>query len=794
MLLRKLCKLPVVLPLIFFPVILLPPALAAIWLQRAGQRSVTKLVPQLLHASLSAVVKEIRLQLAPAPEVTTLRAQAYQLGVGATCTVDWGNRARKDVLRNETLQPLDTFFTQLLSVSRAFPSFRYIYTDWFDADSGNWLECGWGQAGAGVPERFWWTEAENSSSASLHYFPADGSRLTLDTTGEPSPTPPELINSASWISYVAEGNTGWTPIDIWYDDIPTGEPLATLSSTVRDPRTNKVTMLFNVDLSMLFIEKELLKGRAPNSEIFVFDLRTNHFIGSTLGVPIHAPQDVQPYDVANTPYPTVTSLVRFLHAQYGSLSSVPSAEDVAIRLPNPSDTATQVEYILSLEPFNNSGTEWLFCQIIPRSIWLSPIQSTFGKAIGAAIGFAVAVAVVVCGLSLLESRELMRLQRSIESIANMELDDIAVPAGRSMLNEMQGVHRSLTAMVHALQELKSYLPQPLIDRRVLAVMEAHESGQLREETPTEFTEGTESTRRCSSVVALRPPRGIPPGGCPGLHVLRATVVYCNIIGTYASAAHEPSSPVTREPLVAEKLFALLEKSSLTIASACRANHGITLFFAGDRFALIFVGADTEVRAVTAALEIVGQEGEPTRGRLVRVPIRVGVGNSLVWLGKAGSSCWMSYTCVGAAMNISAALEAFNKRTGTSLLVDAPTYQRVQYSHRCLPVALVTYSGLEVFDRNRPEPIACPIFRNKSEGETEWMYEISSGSLSMSMSSRDPEACLRSAFDLYKRERYAEAQKILSSYPSEDPDSMSVHAKIISRLRESLALSRYCEQL
>eukprot|EP01012_Entosiphon_sulcatum_P051144 TRINITY_DN7021_c0_g1_i1.p1 TRINITY_DN7021_c0_g1~~TRINITY_DN7021_c0_g1_i1.p1 ORF type:complete len:816 (+),score=89.38 TRINITY_DN7021_c0_g1_i1:131-2578(+) len=762
-------------PALIIPLVLVPPACASYMLLRAGEHTVDQLLPKLLRSSLVAVVERVHARIVSAQEITELRSKMWNHGLLENC-LPFPSIPQTDP-PSDPPTGLSAHLHNALVFAEQYPQFAWVYFD-YQVAPGLWMECG---CGNGDLQELYWFEMYNETQYYSHHLEQTYDAITI--SGEISYREAYDPLEQSWVQWGLAGNIGWTPISIWTEPGFPPTPLATYTQPVFNASTNnsEIIGLFNCDLSMGFIEQELSAGRVPSSDIIVFDLVALAFIGSTRATPVAGVDDTTPYRATSTQDQLVNSIAAYLIGEYDSLDKVPDGlTQLSVPLGN---GLKQDDYVLSVTIYNRTAMHWMYCQVIPRNAWLRPVTSAFRQALAVTIATAVGVAAIICTLAALISTQLHRLSRAMEHVAALRLDK-ALPK-TSVLRELQGVTSKFEAMVNALREVRAYIPQAVLDQLLALDENFYTSGSSRSHTPTgdeaaepelpENENNENSAVSVTSVAVARPRRESasshssagsssaassaryrsapthPTGRqLPGaaFRSQRCAVLYCNVQGTYnlcdsATAAAD-----------------VIASAAERVWQASHAHRGTALYFTGDRFAVVFTGSEPETRAVHAAMAVT-TNSEPQSSSMfyaegnVPVTLRAAVATSTTWMGRMGCTHWLTYNCLGPAINVAVALEGLNKRTGTRLLIDDSTFQAAQYHFKCLPVTLAAFSKL-LKHRERPAPVYWVLRSlNRAAGE-EWMYELNSNEFEDWRS----ELFLR-AFDHFTKQRFVEVQALLA---------------------------------
>lgn len=316
-------------------------------------------------------------------------------------------------------------------------------------------------------------------------------------------------------------------------------------------------------------------------------------------------------------------------------------------------------YVAAFRAIPTAGQNHLRVAVMaPLDEFFAEIEAERGKLLALALAFVLATVPVVWGIGSVLSRSMRALALETDRIQRFDLEGPAKPV-TSRVREIDDLGRSIFTMRAVAQTFSRFAPTRLVEQLI--------------ETGNALQLG--GTRR------------------------EVTVMFSDIEGFTSITENADPEQVM---IQTSRYFAAL--------SAAIMEHGGTIDkFVGDGIMAIWnAPADDpdHVAHACAAAEacrkasrdlntVLEQEGRPA----FRTRFGLHTGNAVV--GTIGSVDRMSYTALGATVNLAARLEALNKDYGTEVLVSEAV--RRQAAHRCAfrPIATVTPRGfneaIQVFE-------------------------------------------------------------------------------------------------
>jgi len=154
-----------------------------------------------------------------------------------------------------------------------------------------------------------------------------------------------------------------------------------------------------------------------------------------------------------------------------------------------------------------------------------------------------------------------------------------------------------------------------------------------------------------------------------------------------------------EGLSPEKVVSMLNHYLDIQTEAILAHGGDVDKFVGDEVMAVFDGADKEIRACRAGMEIrkaMAEAQEKARNdSSAIVSIGIGINSGPVVFGSVGARERMDFTSIGDTVNLAARLEGANKTYGTKSLVTEMVYEKVKDAFLCREIDLIAVKGKNV---------------------------------------------------------------------------------------------------
>eukprot|EP00668_Euglena_longa_P003661 GGOE01004296.1.p1 GENE.GGOE01004296.1~~GGOE01004296.1.p1 ORF type:complete len:1026 (+),score=257.57 GGOE01004296.1:165-3080(+) len=361
---------------------------------------------------------------------------------------------------------------------------------------------------------------------------------------------------------------------------------------------------------------------------------------------------------------------------------------------------------------------------------LSVLTFTIGWSV--AVVIAMFLTTLVAGVygTLSITKGLQFIIRLMEDVAQMRVEALAVPKN-SKVTEVQRIQFALDKLVGRLALYKGFLPAGLFpDRPPLESTAAGPQG--RPPDPTTSRKASQRGSAFSNIFPTKQETPIESMESIGLEqsmlsntqtrITKRNVVamVLNIV-SFQDVLYGPAMSEGPMEVLLNQYLSLVHK----VVAEARGNIDVTV---GDQLLVTFNAhmccSDAPSVAARTALELQTLLANKMRERL---QLQIGLAEGWTYIGCAGCDAFKALVALGSPLKVASMLSHLSTASETAVLADPAMEERLRYTYRLRPVALVClpYLGKSLPTLARNVPIYL-LEGAKDLQPNEWMYEISPG--------------------------------------------------------------------
>eukprot|EP00668_Euglena_longa_P003662 GGOE01004297.1.p1 GENE.GGOE01004297.1~~GGOE01004297.1.p1 ORF type:complete len:1006 (-),score=297.89 GGOE01004297.1:605-3193(-) len=360
---------------------------------------------------------------------------------------------------------------------------------------------------------------------------------------------------------------------------------------------------------------------------------------------------------------------------------------------------------------------------------LSVLTETIGWSVAVVIAVFLATLVVgVCG-TLSITKGLQLIIQLMEDVAQMHVEALEVPKD-SHVAEVQRIQLALDKLVGRLALYKSFMPAGLfLNQQQTDTVETTEKrmdgSYFREsgQRDSGFSTILSSSRQ---VVPMGSIESVPPE-CSVLSTTQTRIAKRNVVAMVVNITSFQA--VLHSSIMNEGCLETLLNEYLSLAHGLvRQARGNIDSIIGDQLMITFNAhvrcSDASSVAARTALEL---QALLAARMSTRVQLQIGLAEGWTYVGCAGYEAFKTMVALGSPLKVASMLAHLTTASDTAVLADPALEERLRYSFRLRPVALVCLPQLGKFLPSLARNV--PIFLvegAKDVSPNEWMYEISPG--------------------------------------------------------------------